>query len=91
MKKTDKTFEQRLARLEELSSAIRQNDITREDALACFEEGIRLAKQMEKELDKIEGKVQILLTEPDAATGNPVPLEKPDGTPELDLFSGLDG
>lgn len=44
-----------------------------------FEEGITLAKGMEKELDKIEGKIQQLMNQPT------LPQEKV----ELDLFSSL--
>jgi len=72
-----KKFEERLERLEELSGAIRDPDLALEDALAYFEEGIKLAKNLEKDLDKIEGKIQILMNQP---TG-------PDEKPELDLFS----
>ncbi len=73
-----KNFDERLERLEALSDRIRESDIGLEDALACFEEGIKLAKALEKDLDKIEGKIQILMNQPAA----------PDEKPELDLFSG---
>ena len=75
-----KNFEQRLQRLEELGSEIKKSDIKLEDALKMFEEGITLAKGMEKELDKIEGKIQQLMNQPT------LPQEKV----ELDLFSSLD-
>ncbi len=58
-------FEEKLRRLEELASDIKQSDITLEDALKDFEEGIKLAKGMEKELDSIENKIQILMNTPD--------------------------
>lgn len=74
-----KNFEQRLQRLEELGSEIKKSDIKLEDALKMFEEGITLAKGMEKELDKIEGKIQQLMNQPT------MPEEKV----ELDLFSSL--
>ena len=76
-----KNFEEKLAHLEELTSAIKRSDISLEDALAAFEEGITLAKQMEKEIDKIEGKIQILMNQPQSNTSD---------TPEFDLFSGVD-
>ena len=57
-----KNFEQRLQRLEELGSEIKKSDIKLEDALKMFEEGITLAKGMEKELDKIEGKIFFILS-----------------------------
>lgn len=76
-----KHFEDDLNKLEELSSAIKQSDITLEEALKDFEEGIKLAKSMEKEIDRIESKIQILMKEPDAS-------DAPGTPPELDLFSG---
>jgi exodeoxyribonuclease VII small subunit len=72
-----KQFEERLERLEQLSEAIRDPELSLEDALAYFEEGIKLSKSLEKDLDKIEGKVQILMNQPAA----------PEEKPELDLFS----
>jgi exodeoxyribonuclease VII small subunit len=76
-----KNFEENLARLEKLTADIRQPDISLEDALKNFEEGIKLARGMEKEIDKIEGKIQILMNQP---------VPDMDTTPELDLFSGAD-
>ncbi len=76
-----KNFEDKLNRLEELGEQIKNPEIPLEDALKVFEEGISLAKNMEKELDKIEGKIQILMNQPEAAKGT---------KPELDLFSDSD-
>ncbi len=75
-----KKFEDRLSRLEEISESIRDTDVPLEDALSLFEEGIKLAKGLEKDIDKMEGKIQVLLNQPDT------PKEKP----ELDLFSSID-
>ena len=63
-------------KLEKLSENIKQSDISLEDALKNFEEGIKLAKTLEKELDKMEGKIQILMN------GE----ETKDGKVELGLF-----
>ncbi|AEE17263.1 exodeoxyribonuclease VII small subunit [Treponema brennaborense] len=76
-----KNFEEKLERLEQLGNDIKKNDVTLEDALKYFEEGITLARGMEKELDKIEGKIQILMNQPDPAVSS--------SKPELDLFSEL--
>ncbi len=73
------TFEENLKRLEELTNDIKRSDISLEDALKDFEEGIKLAGGMEKQLDEIEGKVQILMNEPN-------PLDK-NNQPEFDAFS----
>ena len=73
------TFEENLAKLEKLTSDIKRTDISLEDALKDFEEGIKLASGMEKQLDEIEGKIQILMNEP-----SPVSKDNP---PQLELFS----
>jgi exodeoxyribonuclease VII small subunit len=70
-----KKLEERLSRLEEIAEEIR-GEVSIEDAMALFEEGIKLAKGLEKEIDKIEGKVEILLNQP----------EKADDKVELGLF-----
>ena len=72
-----KKFEERLARLEEISEKIKSADLPLEDALASFEEGIKLAKTLEKDIDKIESKVQILMNQP----------VQPQDKPELELIS----
>lgn len=65
-----KNFESNLERLEQLSENIKRSNITLEEALKSFEEGIKLAKGMEKELDSIEGRIQILMN------GDSLPEEK---------------
>ncbi len=72
-------FEENLAKLEQLTEDIKRSDISLEDALKDFEEGIKLASGMEKQLEQIEGKVQILMNEP-----NPM---DPDNTPQTEEFS----
>ena len=42
------TFEENLAKLESLTNDIKRTDISLEDALKDFEEGIKLAKSKEK-------------------------------------------
>ena len=73
------TFEENLKKLEELTSDIKRSDISLEDALKDFEEGIKLASGMEKQLDEIEGKIQILMNEPEPMTKN--------NPPQFDLFT----
>ena len=45
------TFEEKLEKLESLSENIRKTDISVDEAMKNFEEGIKLAKSIEKELD----------------------------------------
>ncbi len=77
-----KNFEENLARLESLTSDIKRTDISLEDALKDFEEGIKLARGLEEELNKIEGKVNMLMTEP-----SPMDENNP---PQMDIFTDFD-
>ena len=70
-------FEERLERLENLGEQIRRADIPLDEALKAFEEGIKLARTLEKDLEKIESRVEILVNSGD---------DQSDGPPELELF-----
>ena len=65
------TFEQQIARLEEIVSALEQGDVQLADSLALFEEGTRLAAACSAMLDEAEQKVVKLQKGPD---GEPVEL-----------------
>lgn len=74
-----KSFEERLARLEQVAASLKDGKIPLEEAIALFEEGSKLAKTLEKELARVERKVQVLSGET-AETGEPA----------LGLFPELD-
>ncbi len=74
-----KSFEERLARLEEINNTISEGAVPLEEAVARFEEGIRIAKSLEKELAKIERKIEILVNSPESETE----------APHLELFPDL--
>ena len=74
---TKKTFEERLERLEDLGDEIRRSDIPLDDAIKAFEEGIKLARDLEKDLEKIESRIEILMNGSDAEV---------EEKPELGLF-----
>lgn len=74
-----KNFEERLTRLESLGEAIRKTDLPLEDALKAFEEGIKLARSLEKDLEKVESRIELLMNAPEA---------KAEESPELGLFDG---
>ncbi|MFP4329741.1 MAG: exodeoxyribonuclease VII small subunit [Alkalispirochaetaceae bacterium] len=67
-----KSFEQRLERLETLSEKIRREDCGLEEATTYFEEGVKLARELEKELSRVEKRVEILVNEPDEEGEQPV-------------------
>jgi exodeoxyribonuclease VII small subunit len=61
-----KNFEERLERLELLGEQIRKPDMPLDDALRAFEEGIKLARSLEKDLEKTESRIEILMNAPEA-------------------------
>jgi len=73
-----KNFEERLERLETLGEQIRRTDIPLDEALKAFEEGIRLARTLEKDLEKIDSRIEILM--------NSTETIPDDSEPELELF-----
>lgn len=74
-----KGFEERLARLEELNDKISEGNIPLDEAVGLFEEGIKLAKSLEKDLSKVERRVELLVNQP----------ETPQEEPNLELFPDL--
>ena len=77
-----KTFEERL---EELGDEIRKTDIPLDDAIKAFEEGIKLARALEKDLEKIEGRIEILMNGAEDAADE-AGADEADDRPELGLF-----
>jgi exodeoxyribonuclease VII small subunit len=76
-----KNFEERLERLEVLGEKIRKTDIPLDEAIKAFEEGIKLAKTLELDLEKIESRIEILMNDAQALS---------DEAPELELFEPED-
>jgi len=71
-------FEERLARLEKLAEKLHDGKLSLEEAVALFEEGMRLAQSLEKDLSRVERRVEILTREPGAGE---------EDEPTLELFS----
>ncbi|MEE1351703.1 MAG: exodeoxyribonuclease VII small subunit [Clostridia bacterium] len=55
-----KTFEESMTELEGIVSQLEIGEITLDDSLKLFEQGIKLAKNCRKKLDDAEKKVKIL-------------------------------
>jgi exodeoxyribonuclease VII small subunit len=56
-------FETALKRLEEVVNRLESDDLSLDQALKLFEQGIGLARLCSKRLDEVEEKVQILLAD----------------------------
>ncbi|EPJ43378.1 MAG: exodeoxyribonuclease VII, small subunit [Osedax symbiont Rs1] len=59
-KKQAPTFEQSLADLETLVSKMEAGDLSLDESLAAFEDGVKLTRDCQKMLDEAQQKVQIL-------------------------------
>ncbi|MDD3056943.1 MAG: exodeoxyribonuclease VII small subunit [Sphaerochaeta sp.] len=57
------SFETDVSRIEEIAQKLNASDITLEQSLALFEEGMKLAKELEKTLEEAKRKVEIVLGE----------------------------
>jgi len=60
MKKKNASFEEGLARLEELVESLEDRTVSLDKALAAFEEGLQLSSALRRKLDEAAGKVEIL-------------------------------
>ncbi|KYZ86750.1 exodeoxyribonuclease VII small subunit [Alcanivorax balearicus MACL04] len=70
-------LEESLDNLEALVERMESGEMTLEESLGAFEEGVKLTRQCQQALSRAEQKVQILLEQdPDA---EPAPFEAPDG------------
>ncbi len=54
-------FEKKLSRLEEIVQKMEGGDLTLEESLKLFEEGIRNSRECNEQLTKAEEKVKLLL------------------------------
>ena len=68
----DKTFEQKMLRLEEIVAKLEKGDVPLSDSLALFEEGTGLAASCRTQLDRAEQQVVRLMK---GADGAPVETE----------------
>lgn len=71
------SFERDMARMEEITNRLQDNSVPLEESIKLFEEGVAIARRVEKELTEIERKVEILTS----------PVDGNDSAPSKDLFS----
>jgi exodeoxyribonuclease VII small subunit len=89
-----KNFEERLSRLEALGEKVKKTDVPLDEALAAFEEGVKLARGIEKDLEQVESRVDILMNSPEAGAADGVSSDgktksaDAEEKPELSLFDG---
>ncbi len=58
-------FEKSLVRLEEVVKRLENTDLSLDEAMKLFEEGVKLSRECQKQLEEAEGRVEILLKKAD--------------------------
>lgn len=69
MNKPNQTFEQNMARLEQIVRAMERGDVALEESLKLFQEGTEMVRSCGKLLDEAQLQVKKIMTAPD---GSPV-------------------
>ena len=59
----NKNFEEQMAELEKIVTEIEKGDLSLDDSVAKFEEGIKLSKECNKVLEEAEKKITILVNQ----------------------------
>jgi exodeoxyribonuclease VII small subunit len=60
-KQGDLSFEAGLKRLEEVLDSLEHGNLSLEEAMRAFEEGVRLVRLCHRKLDEVEKRVELLL------------------------------
>ena len=69
MNQSNKTFEESMARLEQIVRSMERGDVALEESLKLFQEGTDLVRNCQKLLDEAQLQVKKIMTAPD---GSPV-------------------
>ena len=69
-------FEEALERLEDIVRKMEAGDMTLEESLKAFEEGIKLARLCSRRLDEAERRVEILLKQEEELVTRPFKVEE---------------
>ena len=62
---TKQTFEEALEKLEQITKALEEGDLSLEDSLKYFDEGVKLAQHCSSKLEDAQKKIEILLKKDD--------------------------
>lgn len=66
-KDAEESFSRRMQRLENIVERLESDEIELEDALAAFEEGVKLTKELGASLDAAQRRIEILLRDASGA------------------------
>ncbi len=77
MSDQEQNFEDSLQRLESIVSKLEDGELSLEESLTLFEDGIRLSRECQKRLDQAGRRIDVLLKD---ESGNPVLQPLDDGS-----------
>lgn len=60
MAKKKETYESKLVKLEEILTDMENSDVTLDEAIKKYEEGMKLYSELYKSIEEAEGKIKIL-------------------------------
>jgi len=71
-----KSFEEALAKLEQITKELEEGDLSLEESIRYFDEGVKLAEQCSSKLNDAQKKIEILLKKNHGL--EPAPFDAPD-------------
>ncbi len=75
------TFEEQLTALEGVVEQLERGELSLEESVRLFEQGVRLSKGCKAELDAAEGRIEVLV-ESSSGKMQPAPMDVEDGPEE---------
>ncbi len=75
-KKKEPDFEQSLGDLESLVAQMEQGDMSLEESLEAFEQGVRLTRECQQRLAQAEQRVQVLMEQNGEVVAEPLKSEE---------------
>ena len=69
------SFEEQLMQLEAVVDRLERGDLTLDESVRLFEDGVRLSNACKGELDAAEGRIQVLLETPNGMKATPMDLD----------------
>lgn len=68
------SFEEQLTQLEAVVDRLERGELTLDESVRLFEDGVRLSNACKSELDAAEGRIQVLLETPTGMRATPMEL-----------------
>jgi len=82
--KTEKKFEEALGELEEVVERLESGELSLEESLAAFEQGVRLVKHCNQKLTEVEKRIELLVKDKDGRLQVQPLTEAADEDPEVE-------